>query len=99
MKDKSSIWGSCQDNTTRWGQFVTVDHIVSISDAVTGVDGNNDVMVLKDFVLWHEVRIPCLERVPNRPNMIFSMIEGIVRLSVSTRTDPENSNEHSKTCI
>ena len=49
MKEKRKYVGSYMNTATRWGgQLVTGDHIVSTQDNMLGIDGNRDMLVIKD---------------------------------------------------
>ena len=47
MKEKRKYSGSYRNTTTRWGQLVTGDHIVSTQDNMLGIDGNRYILVMK----------------------------------------------------
>ena len=48
MKEKRKYAGSYKTTSTRWGQLVTGDHIVSTQDHMLGIDGNRDILVMMD---------------------------------------------------
>ena len=48
MKEKRNHAGSYLNTTVRWRQLVTGDHITSTKDHMIGIDGSNDMLVIKD---------------------------------------------------
>ena len=49
MKHKRKMKGSFKPTTSRWGQQLTADHIISIKDNMLGVTGDRDAFVVKEI--------------------------------------------------
>ena len=59
VKEKRTFAGSYRNTATRWGQLVTGAHIVSTKDNMFGLDGNKDMLAIKDAFSNFKSAIPC----------------------------------------
>ena len=64
MVEKIKYAGSYKNASTTLGQLVTADHVVSTKDNMMGMDGSQDILVIKDAFLALNLRILCLIRPP-----------------------------------
>ena len=48
MVEKIKYAGSYNNTSTKLGQLVTADHVVSTKDNMLGIDGSRDILVITD---------------------------------------------------
>jgi hypothetical protein len=91
--------GSYNNTATRWGQFATGDHIASTQDNMLGIDGNRDILVMKDAFSGFKTSFPMPDGGRIRLPMPLSVSWAIERLKDSTPTAQAKTSVHCEICI
>ena len=76
MAEKRKLAGSYKNTSTRWGQLVTADHVVSTTDNVLGVDGSRDILVIKDAYSGIKSAYPMPEKTADSTSDAIKHVEG-----------------------
>ena len=100
MKEKRKYAGSYEHTATRWGQLVNGYHIVSTQDNMLGIDGNRDILVMKDAYSGFKAAYPMPDKkggFDGRRHQFF--VWDIARSEDSTPTARVRSSGHCVTCV
>ncbi|MFM7987884.1 MAG: hypothetical protein ACKPKO_52085, partial [Candidatus Fonsibacter sp.] len=76
MKETRKYAGSYRNTATRWGELVTGDRITSVHDNMLGIEGGNDVLVMKDAYSGLKVAYPMPDKSADSTRMAIQHFKG-----------------------